>query len=61
MAGICGLKFCMHLEDVFLNTMGKPHAILSTITGDIAIRILRGSQISKLQRHALTLYKFMHI
>jgi len=39
-------------EDVFLNTIAKPHAILSTITKDIAIRILRGSQILKLQQHA---------
>ena len=42
---ICGLKVCMQLEDVLLNTMAKLHVILSSITKDIAIRILRGSQI----------------
>jgi hypothetical protein len=41
--------------------MAKLHAILSSNTGDIAIRILRGSQISKLQQHTLKLYKFTHI
>ena len=61
MAGMYGLKLCMHLEYVFLNTMAKPQAILSGITGDIAILLLRGWSKIEFQRDVLRLYKFTHI
>ena len=61
MAGMYGLKLCMHLEYVFLNTMAKLHAILFSITGDIAILVLGAGQNSKFQRDVLRLYKFTHI